>query len=440
MHSKRILGIVALVCGLALALGGCGAGSGPGNNTGGTVKIDFWYSASGVPADVLVQQVADFNAQYKDRIEVNAIYQGSYDDSMAKLTTAVQGGALPGLIQGGDTYSSYLKDTGLTVSPSEATDIDGKTFTGEDLVPIIKSYYTFDGTLSSVPVMVSQPVVVYNPALLKKAGIDPEAAPKSISELFEVATTINSKTGVSGITQYTNPWWAEQYTSSSGLLYCSPDNGTGKEPATAFNYTDPQQVALWTKVQDAVKAGVMPNTGTDGNASLNAFTAGKAALMVQSSRIYGDVKKAGTVDFGFWPLPIGSAEGGAVPGGNSVWIMKEGKSDPEVAAAATLAGYLASPASQKTIFEQTGYLPSSQQALTELVGSVDPRQKVLLDQFQETKATGASAGCHTGAMGEARTAVNAALEKIIGGADVTSSLQQAQDAGNKAIESYNSRR
>lgn len=449
MHTKRLFKFTAVLGATALAMAACSSGPGTTetfnpkatlDTSKGAVKLDFWYSASGVPADVLVQQVADFNTKYQGKIEVKAIFQGSYADSMAKLTTAVQGGSLPGLVQGGDTFSSYLKDTGLTISPASVPDADGNTFTGDDLVPIVKTYYTFDGTLSSVPIMVSQPVVVYNKALLKDAGVDPAPAPKNVEDLFKLATEINAKTGTAGITQFTDPWWAEQYTASEGLLYCTPDNGVGKEPATAFNYTDPQQTQLWTQVQDAVKAGVMPNTGTDGSASLNVFTAGKAALMVQSSRIYGDVKKAGTVDFGFWPFPVGSAEGGAVPGGNSVWIIKEGKSDNEVIAAATLAGFLASAPSQKTTFEQTGYLPTSQEALKELGTSVDPQQKVLLDQFLQTKSTGASAGCHTGAMGEARTAVKSALENIIGGADVKNSLQQAQDSGDKAIQSYNSRR
>lgn len=421
-----------------LALTSCAGSAGQGA-ADGPVSLDFWYSASGVPADVLVSLVDDFNTKYDDRITVNAIYQGAYDESMAKLTTAVQGGRLPGIVQGGDTFSTYLKDTGITVSPSKVADIDGHTFTGDDLVPVVRNYYTFDDELSSIPIMVSQLVVVYNKALLAKAGIDPATPPKNLRELFDLAQTAHAATGTGGITQFTDPWWAEQYSASEGLTYCTPHNGVGKEPATGFNYTNAEQVELWTAVQSAVASGVLPNTGTDGNASLNLFNSGGAAFMMQSSRIYGDVLKAGTVDFGIWPFPVGDSAGGAVPGGNSVWLIKEGKTDAELAAAATFARYLASADAQTAIFQQTGYLPTSQDSLTELAGSVDPIQQVMLDQFKDTNSSDASAGCHTGAMGEARTTVKEALEQIIGGADVTQSLQRAQKAGDAAITSYNSR-
>jgi sn-glycerol 3-phosphate transport system substrate-binding protein len=128
-----------------------------------------------------------------------------------------------------------------------------------------------------------------------------------------------------------------------------------------------------------------------------------------------------------------------VPGGNSVWVVKEGKSEREMAAAATFGAFLASPASQKRIFTETGYLPTSLTALEELSGSVTDILQTMLDQFEKTTSSVPSAGCHTGAMGDARTAVLEAIENIIGGSDVTKSLQTAEDAGTAAIATYNER-
>ncbi|MFK3672039.1 extracellular solute-binding protein [Leifsonia aquatica] len=436
MRTSRVVAATVTAI-LAGTLAGCTTP--PTAESTGPVRMDFWYSASGVPADVLVSLVDEFNEAHTGEIEVRAIYQGSYNESIAKLTTAVNGGRLPGLIQGGDTFSTYLRDTGLTAPPATIRDWEGKTFDAEDLVPVVRNYYSFDDELSSYPIMISQAVVVYNKDLLAQAGIRETEAPTSVEELYGLARTAHDATGA-GITMFTDPWWPEQFTASEGLAYCTPDNGTGTAPADGFQYTRPKQLAIWKTVQEAVASGVQPNTGVDGTASLNLFAAQQAAFMVQSTRIYGDVEKNASFDFGVWPLPVASDRGGSVPGGNSVWVVKEGKNDREMSAAATLAEFLASPESQKRIFTETGYLPTSRQALDSLSGSVSDVQQVMLDQFEKTTSSVPSAGCHSGAMGEARTKVLEALESIIGGSDVEASLKSAQDAGDAAIAAYNKRR
>lgn len=431
--------IVPSTVGLGLAVAMLAGCSGTPEQSAGPVKLDFWYSATGVPADTLVALVEEFNAAHDD-VTINAIFQGQYEESMAKLANAVQGGELPALIQGGDTFSTYLRDSGLTVPPGEVENLDGKTFDDSDLVPVLANYYTFDGELSSIPIMVSQPVILYNTAVLQAAGIDPAKPPKTLDELFEVATKLHQSSGKAGFTTFVDQWWPEQFSASEGIAYCTPDNGVGAEAATGFSYTSDRQVDLWQQVQDLVTSGAMLNVGSDGGAALNAFVAGEAALMLQSSRIYGDATKAAGFEFGAWPLPIGSSKGGAVPGGNSVWLVKEGSSEGELAAAASFAEFLASPQSQSRIFTETGYLPSSKQALDELSGSVTPTQDVLLEQLKGTTDSVASAGCHTGAMGEARKLAKGAVEEIFGGADVTQALQKAQDGGDKAISEYNVRK
>ncbi|MGG7509855.1 extracellular solute-binding protein [Plantibacter sp. YIM 135249] len=420
----------------AVLLAGC---AGTPEKPAGPVKIDFWYSATGVPADTLVALVDEFNQSHED-VTINAIFQGQYEESMAKLANAVQGGELPAIIQGGDTFSTYLKDSGLTVPPGEVKNLEGKTFDDSDLVPVLANYYTFDGELSSIPIMVSQPVIVYNTAVLEAAGIDPAKPPKTLDELFDVATKLHGASGKPGFTTFIDQWWPEQFSASEGIAYCTPDNGVGSEAATGFSYASDRQVAIWQRMQDLVTSGAMLNVGSDGGAALNAFVAGEAALMLQSSRIYGDAKKAAGFEFGAWPLPIGSSKGGAVPGGNSVWLVKDGNSDAELAAAASFAEFLATPESQSRIFEETGYLPSSTTALDELGDTVTPTQEVLLEQLKNTTDSVASAGCHTGAMGEARKLAKSAVEEIFGGADVKTALMKAQDGGDKAIKEYNVRK
>ncbi|MFZ4896279.1 ABC transporter substrate-binding protein [Plantibacter sp. Mn2098] len=436
MKRSSILPAVVGVGMTAVLLAGC---SGASEQMAGPVKLDFWYSVTGVPADTLVALVDEFNASHDD-VTVNPIFQGLYEESMAKLANAVQGGELPAIIQGGDTFSTYLRDSGLTVPPGEVKNLDGKTFDDSDLVPANANYYTFDGELSSIPIMVSHPVVFYNTALLEAAGIDPSTAPSTLGQLFDVAAAVHGASGAPGLTAHIQPWWAEQFAASAGVEYCTPGNGVGSEPATGFSYTSDAQVAAWQRVQGLVASGAMLNVGTDGDAALKAFVTGQAAIVLQSSRAYGDIVKAGAFEFGAWPLPIDDADGGAVPGGNSVWLVKEGNSEQELAAAASFAEFLASPDVQRRIFEETGYLPSSLEALDALSGAVEPVQDVILQQLAGAGDSVASAGCHSGALGEARPLVTSAIEEIYAGSDVLEALTKAQLAGDKAITEYNARR
>lgn len=431
--------ILPVTVGLGLSaalLAGC-SGAPPASS--GPVKLDFWYSVTGVPADTLVALVDEFNASHDD-VTVNPIFQGLYEESMAKLTNAVRGGDLPAIIQGGDTFSTYLRDSGLTVPPGEVKNLDGKTFDDSDLVPGNANYYTFDGELSSIPIMVSHPVVFYNRAVLEAAGIDPSKAPSTLAELFDFAAAVHQSSGDAGLTSHINPWWAEQFAASAGVEYCTPGNGVGSEPATGFTYTTDPQIAAWKRVQELVQSGAMLNVGTDGDAALKAFVTGQSAIVLQSSRVYGDALAAADFEFGAWPLPIDSSEGGVVPGGNSVWLVKEGNNDQELAAAASFAEFLASPDAQRRIFEETGYLPSSVRALEALDGTLAPTQSVILKQLEDANESMASAGCHAGALGEARSLVTSAIEEIYAGVDVAEALTKAQLAGNKAIEEYNVRR
>ncbi|MGW8557892.1 extracellular solute-binding protein [Streptomyces tubercidicus] len=405
---------------------------------GAPATIDFWYSVTGKPADTLTDLVKEFNAS-QDRVKVNAVFQGKYAETMSKLTNAVQSGGTPALLQGGDTFAAYLRDSKLGASPTEVETTSGKTFDAGTLVKPLKDYYTFEGELSSVPLMASQPVVFYHPALLKRAGVDVSKPPSSLSELFDIARKVHDTTHVPGVTFQFNEWFAEVFSASQGIAYCTPDNGVGSERPNAYQYTTDTQVHTWAKVQQLLRSGAMFNVGIDGDAAYNAFANGKSAMAVASSGALGNIAAAAKSDIGAWPLPVENRNGGAVPGGSSIWMLKEGSSDAQLSGAADFVSYLASPKVQSRVFTETGYLPSSQKALDSLVTKADGAEKALLKQLADSKGSSAALGCHSGSMGEARPFVRTAIEQIATGTDPAKAFARAQRESDKALMKYNSR-
>lgn len=432
---RRSLALVAGLGVAALALSGCGGGGTPGAD-GGPVKIAFWHSASGAAGESLNQQIAAFNEAQSGKIQVEAIYQGSYESSMAKLANAVQSGATPALMQASDIFTGYMIDSKLTVS---ATDLAAKegAYDFEDLAPAVKNYYTVDGQVRSMPYQISQPVLVLNLDVLAKAGMTAADVPTDITGLLDTASKIKQTSGIAGMSFFVNTWWNEQFAATQGLTYCTPDNGVQGRNANALSYTDPKQIAVWSKLQQLVKEGTMVNAGADATASVGAFTSGTAAMSLVSSGAIGNIVKTG-VNFAVKPFPVSSADGGVVPGGNSLWVLGKDKSSAEQKAAWELARYLGSTEVQTKNFVDSGYLPTTLSA-AKAVTAPTPQQQVLLEQLANSKSTTATAGCHSGALGETRQSLQPALESLLGGGDVKAVFEDQENKAKDIINRYQQR-
>ena len=62
----------------------------------GRVKLRFWYTLGGRNREVLLEIIRRFHAS-QDEVRVEAVYQGDYFESLAKLRTAIAAKAAPAL-------------------------------------------------------------------------------------------------------------------------------------------------------------------------------------------------------------------------------------------------------------------------------------------------------------------------------------------------------
>ncbi|WP_159499393.1 extracellular solute-binding protein [Microbacterium sp. 18062] len=439
---KKVTAAISLTAAVTFLLAGCsGATQTPSTaEPSGPITIDFWYSVGGSSADALLKQVDAFNADNEYDITINPIYQGDYTETAAKLTNAVQSGDTPVLLQGGDTFSAYLHDSGLATSPETIAAFGEEGFDGSAVVAAAANYYTFDDELWAVPLMVSQPAVFFDATKLDAAGLDATTPPSSIDELFDWADEIYAATGTPGLVFQQNEWWNEQFSALNGVVYCTPDNGLGADPADAFDFVNDELVDTWTHYQSSLQSGAIVNVGSDGVAAQNAFSVGQAAILLASSASLGTTTAAAAFDIQAFALPVSADGGGAVPGGSALWVLGEGHSEADQAAAVEFARFMGSADVQQQIFEDSGYLPSNQDALDALIESETSQPKVaLLEQLTNTTDSVATGGCHNGAFGQSRADVRSAIQAIAGGADVESSLVAAQDKGTDQLVAYNER-
>ena len=143
-------------------------------------QLTWWHSMSGAGEKAINQLASDFNASHPD-IQVKAIYQGKYDESLNKLKASMGSDSGPDIIQVYEIGSKFMIDSGM-ITPVQNF-IDKDKFDLSQLEPNIIRYYTIDGKLNAMPFNTSNPILYYNKDMFKAAGLDPENPPKHMKSL-----------------------------------------------------------------------------------------------------------------------------------------------------------------------------------------------------------------------------------------------------------------
>src|SRR2546428_11306417 len=198
----RRLGALAL--GLTLLAAACGGGTGgggggPAADTGPkapakdikpAAKIAWWHAHGGVNGEALNRIVDNFNKS-QSNIKVEAVFQGSYDDLLAKLNTALASNSAPALVQVYDIGQRYMYDSGEIV-PMQAF-IDRDKFDTSDFEPAVINYYKFQDRLQSMPWNASSAILFYNKDAFKAAGLHPQKPPVTLTQVGHPAKKLPQK-------------------------------------------------------------------------------------------------------------------------------------------------------------------------------------------------------------------------------------------------------
>jgi sn-glycerol 3-phosphate transport system substrate-binding protein len=417
------------------------------------VTITFWYASGGQIGPAL-QKLTDAYNSSQTKVKVNLVDQQGTDDILAKYRTASVSDR-PSLAQMSDTNLQLLADS-KTIVPVQSC-IDEERYDLADYADRAISYYTIQGALQGMPFNLSMPVLYYNKAAFRAAGLDPDKPPATLDELRDVSQKIVAS-GYSkfGMAFDTGPssggsWYIEQFRAKSDLLYADNQNGRAAR-ATKVVFNDDTTVQQVTAIQKLVTDALAVNVGqnTDGTQDLLKLADPQepAAMTNHTSASLSsviNVLNAGTFpsfkpeDLGIGPMPAPAGNGGLLVGGAALWIVK-GKSDAETAATWDYVKYLTSATAQAQWAADTGYVPIRKSSLDQepikSLYSSDPRFAVAYQQLNSGAVTPATAGPVLGPQGEVRQATSEAMQAIFGGADVKSSLDTAAQKADAQIADY----
>ncbi|WP_040951312.1 ABC transporter substrate-binding protein [Gorillibacterium massiliense] len=398
------------------------------------VKVVWWHSMSGELGKAVDKLVADFNVSHQD-VQVQAVFQGTYDESLNKMKASMDSKSGPTMIQVYEIGSRFMIDS-KTVTPIQNF-IDAESFDTSSWEPNILSYYTQDGKLYSMPFNTSNPILYYNKNMFKAAGLDPEKAPATFEEVTADAKklTANGKYGASFAIY---GWFMEQFFANQGAEYIN--NGNGRTSlATASNAASDAGVNTLTWWKDLVDKKNAINLGRKTDDTKKAFAAGQVAMVLDSTAsLRGIVTSAEgkfEVGTGFLPKPAAAGEGGVIVGGASNYILNN-RPEAEQKGAWEFIKYLASPEVQAAWHIATGYFPITTKAYD--VQSVKdnmakyPQFKTAVDQLHATKISKATQGAVMGVFPEARQIMEGAIEEALNN---KKSPKDALDGAAKEITS-----
>ncbi|WP_420111523.1 ABC transporter substrate-binding protein [Pseudactinotalea sp.] len=424
---------------LAATLAACGGGAG-GSDDDGPVTITFWHAMSGNNGETLAALVQEFNDTNDSDITVEAVFQGKYNELLTKLKASIQSNGSPTLAQVFEIGTQIMVDTGATVPFEELAAEQGVSMDGID--PSIASYFTVDGQLQALPFNTSGPLVYLNVDALTEAGLDPDTAPTTWSEVLELADQLTERNGSEtsryGMVLSIDGWFVEQMLAAGGVDYCDASNGR-EGRADAVNWEGGEVADIVSGWADGVQDGTILNVGRNNTDAAAAFQAGRAAMIMFTSANLRDMISESDFEVAVKPYvrPDGTDAGGAFNGGAALWTMASA-TDAERAAAAEFQEFLVSADAQSSWATSTGYIPLNPAAVeTDEFSEVleeFPAFSVAGEQLQASTGT----GCLMGTMPQARDAMNDIIESAItGSAEVSTAIENAQSSMETIIADYN---
>ncbi len=301
------------------------------------IELPFYYPvAVGGPITKLVDTYAADFQKDNPGIILKPIYAGSYQDTMVKALTAHKAGSPPPI-------SVLLSTDMYTLIDEEAVvPFDSFIKSAEDKAWLASFFPAFMANSQTggpggvqtwgIPFQRSTIVQYHNKDLFKEAGLDPEKAPATWTELVAMATKLTKRDGANttqwGIQIPSSgfPYWLFQGLSTQAGAILTNAGGT-KTAYDAPGVIEALQFWLDLSQKHKVHAPGIVEWGT----TPKDFFEKKCAIMWTTTGNLTNVRNNAKFPFGVSMLPAGKRRGSPTGGGNFYISSKAKPAEQEAA-------------------------------------------------------------------------------------------------------------
>lgn len=424
---SRTLALVASLATGALVLTGCG-GDGDSSEGSGTLTMYYPVAVGGPLTDVVDELIASCSEEHD--IEVEAVYSGSYEDTMTKAQTAARSGQGPDLAVLLTTDLYTLIDNELIV-PLSSVD-DDLSWAEDRFYPAYLASGEAEGELWSLPFQRSTIVQYHNKEIFEAAGLDPESPPTTWDELVDQATTIQAEGAAEfGVeipsTQFGN-WMFQAMAIQTGV-----EDTAGVDGIVDY-LDDPGSVEALEWWKSMVDDGIMPSGTTEWASTPEDFLQGRTGIMWHTTGNLTNVKSNADFEFGVSMLPANTQPGSPTGGGN-LYVFDKGDEDTR-ADAYTIAKCLTEPELAAEWSMESGYVATGPEAWeTDTMAEYAeefPQAAVARDQLEV--AVGETTSHENGRVSQA---INDAIAAVLtGGTEPQDGLTQLQSSIDDILAPY----
>src|SRR3982750_426221 len=407
-------------------------------------EIQWWHSMGGALGDKVNDLASKFNASQKD-YKIVPVFKGSYPESMTAAIAAFRAGSPPHVLQVFEVGTATMMSAKGAIVPVAKVMADAKEpFDPKAYLPTVTGYYSDSkGNMLSYPFNSSTVVFYVNKEAFKKAGLDPEKAPRTWKEFAAAADKIKAS-GQECV--YTTGWpaWAhiENFSAWHNVPIGTKQNGMAGTD-TEFTINSPLHVRHVAMLGEMAKKGLFTYSGRT-NQGDGKFASGECAMVTASAGAQATFRKNSKLDWSINFLPyyddVKGAPQNSIIGGASLWAMG-GKKPPEYKGVAKFFAFLSRPEVQMEWHVGTGYVPITLAAyeLTRKSGFYDknPGADMPVKQLTHKPPTPNSKGLRFGNFVQGREVIEEELEAVFAGSkDAKAALDEAVKRGNEVLRKF----
>ena len=411
---------------------------------GAAVEIQWWHAMGGELGQKLEKIANDFNASQSD-YKVVPVFKGSYPEAMTAAIAAFRARQNPTLLQVFEVGTATMMAARGAVYPVfELMKDENEPFDPKAYLPAVTGYYSDTrGNMLSFPFNSSTPILYYNKDAFRKAGLDPNVAPRTWPEVEAAARKLQAAGLACGLTNEWPSWvMVENFSAFHNIPIGTKANGFGGLD-TALTINNPlveKQIAMlaeWQKTK-------LYDYGGRTNKAEPKFYAGECGIFIGSSAARLAILTNGKFDLGYgmqpyWPDVKGAPQNSII-GGATLWVLK-GRPAAEYKGAAKFLAFLSKPETQAWWHQNTGYLPITLAAyeLSRSQGFYDknPGTDTAIKQMTLNPPTDNSKGLRFGSFVQIRDVIEEELEQAFGGTKTAKEgLDSAVKRGNDLLRQF----
>jgi len=409
------------------------------------IEIQWWHALTGANNDVVVRLSEEFNKSQSE-YKVVPSYKGSYPDTMNAGIAAFRAGNAPHILQVFEVGTATMMSAKGAVKPvHQLMQEAGEKFDPNAYLPTITGYYsTLKGEMLSFPFNSSSAVMWYNKDAFKKAGLDPDAPPKTWPEVFAAAKKLKAA-GYDNC-GFSNAWatWLniEQFSAWHNLAIATKGNGMDGFD-TVLNFNNPTLLRHLETLVELQKDKTYDYSGRT-NTGEGRFTSGECPIFLTSSGFFGNVAANAKFAWGNAPMPyypdVAGAPQNSIIGGASLWVMG-GKKAEDYKGVAKFFTFLSQTDKQIELHQKSGYLPITKAAYEQTKASGFYKEKPFLEtpllELTNKAPTENSRGLRFGNMVQLRDMWCEEIESALAGKKTAKqALDDAVNRGNQMLRQF----